>query len=57
MLRYPTDALWQEVAYLSYHLHWTLDDLLDLEHLDRVRLIRAVSALNDRAWEAAREQL
>ena len=22
MLRYPTDALWQEIAYLAYHLHW-----------------------------------
>ena len=42
MLRYPTDALWQEIAYLAYHLHWPLDDLLDLEHMDRVRMVRAV---------------
>jgi len=55
MLRYPPEALWQEVAYLAYHLHWPMDDLLDLEHLDRVRLIRAVSALNERAWEAVNE--
>ena len=37
MLRYPADALWQEIAYLAYHLHWPMDDLLDLEHMDRVR--------------------
>ena len=49
------DALWQEIAYLAYHLHWPLDDLLDLEHMDRVRLVRAVAALNERAWEAVRE--
>jgi hypothetical protein len=55
MLRYPTEALWQEIAYLAYHLHWDLDELLDLEHADRVRLMRAVSALNLRAWEAVRE--
>lgn len=57
MLRYPTEALWQEIAYLAYHLHWTVDDLLDLEHLDRVRMIRAVSSLNERAWEAVRESV
>lgn len=55
MLRYPTEALWQEIAYLAYHLHWRLDDLLDLEHQDRIRMVRAVAALNNRAWEAVRE--
>jgi hypothetical protein len=54
MMRYPTEALWQELAYLAYHLHWDLDQLLDLEHGDRTRLIRAVSSLNARAWEAVR---
>lgn len=55
MKRYPADALWQEIAYLAYHLHWRLEDLLDLEHLDRVRMVRAVVSLNDRAWEAVRQ--
>jgi hypothetical protein len=55
VLRYPTEALWQEISYLAYHLHWDLDQLLELEHADRVRLVRAVAALNTRAWEAVRE--
>jgi uncharacterized protein DUF6760 len=55
MMRYPTDALWQELAYLAYHLHWNLEELLDLEHMDRVRMVRAVASLNDRAWQAVRE--
>jgi hypothetical protein len=54
-MRYPDEALWQEIAYLAYHLHWQLDDLLDLEHLDRVRMVRAVVSMNDRAWEAVRQ--
>jgi hypothetical protein len=54
-MRYPTDALWQEIAYLAYHLHWPLDELLDLEHADRVRMVRAVISLNERAWQAVRE--
>jgi hypothetical protein len=54
MKRYPEQALWDELAYLAYHLHWRLEDLLDLEHADRARLIRSVAELNERAWEAAR---
>jgi hypothetical protein len=55
MMRYPAEAIWQEIAYLAYHLHWPLDDLLDLEHADRVRMVRAVAAFNTQAWEAIRE--
>ena len=50
MRLYPEDALWDEIAYLAYHLHWDLDRLLDLVHADRARLIRSVAELNDRAW-------
>ena len=52
MIRYPVDALWDEVAYLAYHLHWSLDDLLDLEHGDRVQLLGSVARMNERAWGA-----
>lgn len=56
MRLYPPEALWNEIAFLAYHLHWELDSLLDLEHADRARLIRSVAELNARAWEAARGQ-
>jgi hypothetical protein len=34
------DALYQETAYLAYHLHWALDAVLDLEHGDRRRFVQ-----------------
>jgi hypothetical protein len=55
MIRYPTEPLWQELAYLAYHLHWDFDALLDLEHADRSRLVSAVASLNARALEAIRD--
>lgn len=51
MKLYPEHALWSEIAYLAYHLHWDLDRLLDLEHNDRARLIGLVADMNERAWE------
>ena len=34
-MTYGADLLHEEVSYLAYHLHWSFDDLLDLEHDDR----------------------
>ncbi|HST84192.1 MAG TPA: DUF6760 family protein [Kineosporiaceae bacterium] len=55
MLSYPAEAVWQETAYLAYHLHWSMDDLLGLEHLDRVRMVRAVVNLEARSRQEARD--
>jgi hypothetical protein len=44
------EDLWDEIAYLAYHLHWDLERLLGLEHRDRTRLIDHVAELNERAW-------
>ncbi|MGB0113082.1 MAG: DUF6760 family protein [Ilumatobacteraceae bacterium] len=52
MKLYPESSLWSEIAYLAYHLHWNLDELLDLEHSDRARLIELVADMNQRAWDA-----
>ncbi|WP_352232284.1 DUF6760 family protein [Micromonospora sp. NBRC 101691] len=42
ILTYATDQLWEEVAYVAHHLHWSLDSILDLEHPDRVRLLAEI---------------
>lgn len=49
------DEMWDEIAYLAYHLHWEFDSLLDLTHGDRSRMVDSVADLNERAWEAVRE--
>jgi hypothetical protein len=54
MKLYPEQSLWDEITYLAYHLHWDLDTLLDLQHQDRARLIQSVAEMNERAWEALR---
>lgn len=54
MKRYPEPALWDEITYLAYHLHWDFERLLDLEHRDRARLIKSISDLNKRSVEAFR---
>ena len=45
----PESRLHSEIAYLAYHLHWPLDDLLDLEHTLRRTYVAEVATLNRRA--------
>ncbi len=54
MEQYPTEQLWDEISYLAYHMHWTLDSLLDLEHRDRIKMVESVADLNTRALDEAR---
>jgi hypothetical protein len=44
-MTYGTERLHEEVSYVAYHLHWQLDDILDLEHADRRRYVRLTQAL------------
>lgn len=45
---YAVDRLYAEIAYVAYYLHWSRDDILDLEHRERLRFVAEVSSLNTR---------
>ncbi|MCD7887443.1 MAG: hypothetical protein LUG44_07475 [Clostridiales bacterium] len=46
MQLYPQDRLYQEMAFLAYYLHWSFQELMELEHGERRRWCREVSAIN-----------
>jgi len=45
---YAADRVYEEVAYIAYHFHWALDDLLDLEHRERQRYADEIGRINTR---------
>lgn len=49
---YAPERLYAEVAYIAYYLHWSRDDLLDLEHRERQRFVAEVAALNTRIQQS-----
>jgi hypothetical protein len=57
MKRYPEEETWREIAYLAYHTGWQMDQLLDLQHRDRVRMVRYVADVDQRARDLTRESL
>lgn len=43
---YPQHQLFQEVAYIAYHFHWPLDDILLMEHEERHIWLREIARIN-----------
>ena len=50
-MTYAADRIYEEVAYVAYHFHWPLDDILDLEHAQRLRYVKEIAAINTRLSE------
>ena len=47
-MTYALPRLREEIAYIAYHFHWPLDDLLDLEHRERQRFAHEIGMINQR---------
>jgi hypothetical protein len=50
-MTYAADRLYEEVAYVAYHFHWSLDEILDLEHPMRQRFVEEIGRINRRLAE------
>jgi len=48
---YAPERIYEEVAYVAYHFHWALDELLDLEHNQRRRYVSEIAKINTRLAE------
>jgi hypothetical protein len=54
ILTSPAEQLWEEVAHVAYRFHWSLDEILDLEHPLRRRFVGHIRRM-ERADRADRE--
>ncbi|MGD8625758.1 MAG: hypothetical protein PVF47_02765 [Anaerolineae bacterium] len=48
VLGYPLERLHEEVAYVAYHFHWPLGEILNLEHRQRQRWVKEIAKINRR---------
>ena len=45
---YPTDRLYEEVAFVAYHFNWSREEVMGLPHSERQRWCEEISAINER---------
>lgn len=50
-MTYATDRLFEEIAYVAFHFHWSMAEILELEHADRLRFASEISSINRRLIE------
>ena len=50
-MTYAADQLFEEVAYVAYYFHWSMDSILDMEHPLRQRFVAEISNINERLNE------
>ena len=48
-MTYPAETIYEEVAYVAYHFHWSREEILDLEHAERARYVDQIGRLAARA--------
>jgi uncharacterized protein DUF6760 len=48
---YDPDRLYEEIAYVAYHFHWPLSEILDLEHPLRQRFVEEIGRINSKLNE------
>ena len=46
MNTYPQDKLFEEMAFLAYHFHWSYYEILNLEHSERINWCNKISEIN-----------
>jgi hypothetical protein len=46
--------LYEEVAYIAYHFHWPLDQILTLEHAERRQWVAEIAKINRAAQQLTR---
>ena len=51
---YPSERLFEEVAYIAYHFHWAQEQIFQLEHRDRQRWVAEIARINQRLTDGER---
>lgn len=43
---YPKEKIYEEAAFIAYNLHWSHDEIMNMEHRDRRKWCEEVSKIN-----------
>lgn len=46
IISYPLDRLYEEVAFIAYHFHWSHEEIMNMEHRERQRWVEEISKIN-----------
>jgi len=42
----------EEAAFIAYHFHWSLEEIMNLPHPERIAWVGQISAINERILQS-----
>jgi len=48
MIIYPKEKIYEELAFIAYHFHWSYDTIMNLEHQERIKWCEEISKINQK---------
>ncbi len=45
---YPLDKLYEEMAFIAYYMHWSHEEIMNLEHRERARWCKEISSIHQK---------
>lgn len=46
MKAYPVASLYEEMAFIAHHFHWSRTEIMGLDHKERRRWCKEISTIN-----------
>ena len=56
MIVYPLDRLYEEIAYIAHHWHWSYDQIMLMDHSERRGWVDQIADVYARLEPAIEEQ-
>lgn len=45
---YPANQIYEEAAFIAYYMHWSHDDIMAMNHRERLRWCDEISKINSK---------
>jgi hypothetical protein len=46
IIGYPLNRIYEEVAFIAYHFHWSFEEIVNMDHRERQRWCEEISRIN-----------
>ena len=54
---YPLDRIYEEIAFIAYHFHWSYNEIAEIDHKERRRWAEEISKINRKINEETKTNL
>jgi transcriptional antiterminator len=45
---YPLERVYEEVAFIAYHFHWSYEEIMNMDHRERRKWCEEISKINEK---------